>query len=99
PLSGIAVVRPEVLLTTDNPARPVRDAYVDSAGTIWILSSGTPVSGGEDQPRGWILARYSPHGARGGLPPLAGPARLLLSAEPGRALVLTGAGMVAEVVP
>ena len=35
-LDGLEVVRPEVLLTSDNPARPVRDAYVDAAGTIWI---------------------------------------------------------------
>jgi hypothetical protein len=55
----VEVVPPEVLLTADNPARPVRDAYVDDTGTIWVLSSGRPLAGAEDQPGGWILARYS----------------------------------------
>jgi hypothetical protein len=99
PLPGIEVVRPEVLLTSDNPARPVRDAYVDSAGTIWVLSSGVPVAGAEEQPGGWMLARYSSNGERQGTQALAEPVRLILRAELGRAVVLTASGMVAEVVP
>jgi hypothetical protein len=99
PLPGIEVVRPEVLLTSDNPARPVRDAYVDAAGTIWVLSSGAPVAGAGDRLGGWMLARYSSTGARLDTRLLADPVRLILRAEPGRAVVLTGGGMVAEVVP
>ena len=98
-LDGLEVVAPEVLLTSDNPARPIRDAYADPAGTLWILSSGRPPAGAEDQPGGWILARYSDGGARLGVQRLEQSARLILRAGSGRALVLTGKGMVAEVVP
>ena len=97
-LPGLEVVRPEVLLTSDNPPRPVRDAFVDAAGTIWVISSGLPVDGAEDQPGGWILARYSSSGERFATQLLAEPVRLILRAEPGRAVVLTGSGMVAELV-
>jgi hypothetical protein len=96
---GLVVVKPEVLLTADNPARAVRDAYIDSSGTIWVLSSGSPLAGAEDQPGGWILARYTESGTLIGLQHLAESVRLILRAEPGRALLLTGGGMVAEVVP
>jgi hypothetical protein len=96
-LPGLAVVSPEVLLTSDNPARPVRDAFVDVGGTIWILSSGTPPDSARDQPGGWILAKYSGGGEPLGVRRLAQSARLILRAEPGRVLLITGAGMVAEV--
>jgi hypothetical protein len=98
-LPGLEVIAPEVLLTSDNPAVPVRDAYIDASGTIWVLGSGTPPAGAEDQPGGWILARYSGAGARIGLQRLAESARLILRAQSGRAVLLTGTGMVAEVVP
>ena len=98
-LEGLEVVPPEVLLTADNPARPVRDAYVDDTGTIWVLSSGRPSTGAEDQPGGWILARYSDGGVRLGVQRLKESARLILRAGSGRAVLLTGGGMVAEVVP
>ena len=47
--------------------RPVRDAYVDASGTIWILSSGAPPEHAPDLPGGWVLARYGllPMGAGG----------------------------------
>jgi hypothetical protein len=99
PLSGLEVVAPEILLTSENPARPVRDAYVDERGVLWILSSGRPPIGGEERPGGWILARYSPRGALIGLQSLTEPIRLILRASGGRATVLTGAGMVADVQP
>jgi hypothetical protein len=98
-LDGLDVVSPEVLLTSDNPARPVRDAYVDAGGTIWVLSSGRAPAGADDQPGGWILARYSDGGARIGVQRLKESARLILRADARRALLLTGGGMVAEVVP
>jgi hypothetical protein len=98
-LAGLYRVAPEVLLTSDNPARPVRDAYVDADGTIWVLSTGEPPSPAPDLPGGWVLARYGPNGERRSVQRLAEPVRLILRAEPGRALVLTGAGMVAEVIP
>lgn len=98
-LAGLAVVPPEILLTAENPARPVRDAYLDRAGGLWVLSTGTARPGGSEQPGGWILARYGPGGEPLGVRRLADPARLILRAEPRRALLLTGAGMVAEVIP
>jgi len=98
-LDGLDVVSPEVLLTSDNPARPIRDAYADPEGTLWILSSGHPPAGADDQPGGWILARYSDGGARLGARRLDESARLILRAGSGRAVLLTGKGLVAEVVP
>ena len=96
---GLDRVAPEVLLTADNPARPVRDAYVDADGTIWVLSTGEPPSPAPDVPGGWVLARYGPRGELMSVRRLAEPVRLILRAGGGRALVLTGAGMVAEVTP
>jgi hypothetical protein len=98
-LTGLEVVAPEVLLTAENPPRPVRDAYVDEGGTLWVLSTGKPPSGAADQPGGWILARYRPQGESLGARMLPESARLILRATAGRALLLTGGGMVAEVVP
>ncbi len=99
-LPGLDVVPPEVLLTAENPARPVRDAYLDRDGGIWVLSTGTaPPGESAERPGGWILARYGPGGKLLGLGRLAESARLILRAEPGRALLLTSAGMVVEVVP
>jgi hypothetical protein len=98
-LPGLDVVSPEILLTAENPPRPVRDAYVDAEGGIWVLSSGTPSAGGSERPGGWILARYGPRGEPIGVRRLAEPARLILRAGSGRAVLLTGAGMVAEAIP
>lgn len=99
PLAGLDVVTPEVLLTAENPARPVRDAYVDADGRIWVLSSGTPPPGAAEQPGGWLLARYGSRGEPMGVRRLAESARLILRAGAGRGVLLTGTGMVAEVVP
>ena len=98
-LRGLDPVTPEVLLTAENPPRPVRDAYVDADGGIWVLSSGEPPPGAAGQPGGWILARYGPRGALIDVRRLAGSARLILRAGAGRGVLLTGAGMVAEVIP
>ena len=99
PLEGLEVIAPEILLTSDNPARPVRDAYVDERGVLWVLSSGRPPADASERPGGWVLARYSPRGALIGLQSLTEPVRLILRASGGRATVLTGAGMIAEVQP
>jgi hypothetical protein len=98
-LPGLQVIAPEILLTSENPARPVRDAYLDRDGTLWVLSSGASPAGEADRPGGWILARYGPGGKSVDVRRLGEPARMILRAEPGRALLLTGAGMVAEVIP
>ena len=98
-LPGLAVVSPEILLTAENPARPVRDAYLDRDGGLWVLSTGTAPPDRGDRPGGWILARYGPGATPLGVHRLTDSARLILHAEPGRALLLTGAGMVVEVIP
>jgi hypothetical protein len=98
-LAGLYRVPQEVLLTSDNPARPVRDAYVDSGGTIWVLSTGAPPSPAPEVLGGWVLARYGPGGEPMGVWRLSEPVRLILRAEGGRALLLTGAGKVAEAIP
>jgi hypothetical protein len=96
PLVGLDVVAPETLLTSDHPRRPVRDAYVDAGGDIWILSSGTPPVD-LDMPGGWVLARYAPTGAPKGAARLSEAARILLRADRRRILVLTSHGMVGRV--
>jgi hypothetical protein len=98
-LAELTVVRPEVLLTAENPPRPVRDAFVDESGTLWVLSSGTAPTGAPDRPGGWILARYGPRGDLLGVRSLSESVRLILHVQSGRAVVLTGSGMVAEVTP
>lgn len=98
-LPGLAVVPPDVLLAADNPARPVRDAYVDRKGRIWVLSTGTAPPGGADRPGGWVLARYTREGAAEGIVRLQESARLILRVEGDRAIVLSGTGHVAEVQP
>lgn len=98
-LPGLTVVLPELLLAADNPARPVRDAYVDRKGRIWIVSSGMAPRGESDRPGGWILARYSRDGAPDGQVRLQEPVRLILRIDGDRAIVLSGSGHVAEVSP
>lgn len=96
-LDGLTKVPPEVLLASENPARPLRDVFVDEAGSIRVLSSGVPPAGHDDQPGGWLLAEYTAAGALVRILPLGEPVRLILGADSSRLLVLTGAGMVAEV--
>jgi hypothetical protein len=98
-LAGLTVVPPEILLAAENPLRPVRDAFVEGSGAIWVLSSGKAPPGAPEQPGGWVLARYSSSGELLTIRSLSEPVRLILQVTSGRALLLTGAGMVAEVSP
>jgi len=97
PLAGLQVVSPETLLASENPARPVRDAYVDADGEMWVLSSGTSPPGKEDTPGGWVLARYGPHGEPRGRSRLAEAARLVLRADARRVLLVLSSGQIGEV--
>ena len=97
PLSGISPVAPEVLLTAENPRRPVRDAYVDALSRLWVLSSGDAPAGSADVPGGWLLARYKADGTPDGQARLSQAARLILEIESSRVIVLTGTGDVSEV--
>ena len=96
-LPGIPRVAPEVLLTSDNPARPVRDALVDRAGSVWIISAGTPMTGAAQPPGGWLLAHFSPAGAPLERYELTEPARLILAVDTHHVVLLLGSGYVAEV--
>jgi len=97
-LSGLTRVAPEVLLTSDNPARPLRDVFVEETGTIWVLSTGTPPASAGDEPGGWLLAEYAPDGSLVRMRQLSEAARLILDVQRERLVLLSGAGMVAEVV-
>jgi hypothetical protein len=97
-LSGLDVVAPETLLTSDNPRRPVRDAYVDASGAIWVLSSGTAPPGKSDVPGGWLLARYASDGLSEGVVPLPEAARLVLTADARHVTLLMSTGMVGQVM-
>lgn len=97
PLAGLPVPEPESLINASAPVRPIRDVYVERDGTIWVISTGVPRNA--DLPGGWLLARFGPNGEPIDSRPLPEPARVILRASSGRALVLTGAGMIAEVQP
>lgn len=97
PLAGLASVAPEVLLTAENPRRPVRDAYVDMQSRIWVLSSGDAPANRTDVPGGWLLARYRSDGTPDGQVRLAHAVRLILEIASSRLVVLTASGHVSEV--
>jgi len=98
-LEGLPRAVPEILINARVPQRPIRDVYVERDGTLWVISTGTPAAGAGDLPGGWLLLRYGRRGEFIDQRLLSEPARIILRAERGRALVLTGAGMVAEVQP
>ena len=98
-LDGLPHAAPESLINARVPQRPVRDVFVESDGTIWVISTGTPASASPDLPGGWLIARYGSHGEPIDRRQLPEPVRIILRAAHGRALVLTGAGMVSEVQP
>jgi hypothetical protein len=96
-LRGIPSVAPEVLLTSENPARPVRDAFVARDGSLWIVSAGTPVAGAPEPPGGWLLAHFGPSGTSLERFDLTEPARLIFEADTRHVILLLGSGYVAEV--
>jgi hypothetical protein len=98
-LAGLQRVAPEVLLTSETPPRPIRDVFIDASGTIWILSTGTPPPPSGSPPGGLVIARFGPRGEPIDSRQLAEPVRLILRAEAGKAVILTGRGMVAELRP
>ncbi len=97
-LPELPVVAPEVLLTSDHPARPVRDVFVAASRDLWVLGSGTP---GKPQglgvPGGWLLARYDSSGRLVRRADLPAGARLILHASGDRCVLLAGDGHVVEV--
>ena len=95
--AGLEIVPPEMLLTSDNPRRPVRDAYVDAGGRIWILSRGAPPAGRAEVPGGWIVASYDADGKTRGQARLSEAARLIVRVDARRILLLLSSGKVGEV--
>jgi len=99
-LEGLPQIAPEVLIKATVPSRPIRDVFVERDGTIWVLAGGTPpISSPVNTPGGWILARYGLKGQPIDRRVLPEPVRAILRAKKGKAVVLTGAGMIAEVQP
>jgi hypothetical protein len=100
-LPGLPHPAPETLINARVPQRPIRDVFVERDGTIWVISTGAPPEGDRNNklPGGWLLARFGPHGEPIDRRRLPLPARVILHAANGHALVLTGTGMVAEVLP
>lgn len=100
PLDGLPVVAPEVLLASDNPRRPVRDALVTAENAVWVLGSGEPPDGDPStRPGGWLLAKYDLDGRLFRRVQLPEPARLLLGARDDTCLLLAWDGRVVEVRP
>lgn len=98
-LDGLPHPAPEVLINARTPQRPIRDVFIESDGTVWVISTGTAPEGAPDVPGGWLIARYDRTGEPLDRRQLPEAVRIILRAAHGRALVLTGAGMVAEVQP
>jgi hypothetical protein len=98
PLAGLPIVAPELLLASDNPRRPVRDAFVTAGNMVWVLGSGEPPEGDTStRPGGWLLARYDLEGRLFRRVQLPEPARVLLGALEDTCLLLAWDGRVVEV--
>lgn len=98
PLDGLPVVAPELLLASDNPRRPVRDAFVTAGNGVWVLGSGEPPGGDTStRPGGWLLARYDLEGRLFRRVQLPEPARVFLGARENTCLLLAWDGRVVEV--
>jgi hypothetical protein len=97
-LDGLPVVAPEVLLASDNPRRPIRDALVTAANDVWVLGSGEPPGGDASaRPGGWLLARYDLDGRLFRRVQLPEPARVLLGVRGDACVLLAWDGRVVEV--
>jgi hypothetical protein len=96
-LDGLPAVAPETLPTSQNPAGPVRDAFVIAAG-VWVLGSGTSRDHARaPRPGGWVLARYDLEGRLFRRIQLPEPARVILGAFADRCVLLAWDGTVVEV--
>jgi hypothetical protein len=99
-LEGLPGDVPEVLLASENPRRPIRDALVDAGGDLWVLGSGDPAPSAQSgAPGGWLIARYDAHGRTKRRMRLPKPGRLLLGAAGDSCLIVASDGRVVEVRP
>ena len=99
-LDGLPAVAPEVLLTSDNPRRPVRDSFVSATNDVWVLGSGEPPAPEPvTRPGGWLLARYDADGRLFRRMLLPEPARLIMDVREDRCTLLAWDGRIVEVRP
>lgn len=99
-LDGFDTVTPHSLLTAGRPRRPIVDAIVSPAGELWVLGSGQPPAGKQDDRRGgMVLARYTLGGRPLQRTRLPEPARLLLGVTSDSALLLAWNGLIVEARP
>jgi hypothetical protein len=99
-LEGLPTVDREVLLASEAPRKPIRDAFVAPGGEIWVIGSGSLKSKQDpNRPGGWLLATYSARGEITRRLELPEPVRLILRADQQSCLVLTWNGFVVEVRP
>jgi hypothetical protein len=100
PLEGFSPVTAQALLATDNPRRPILDAFVTTESDLWVLGSGEAPPGTPMGRRGgWLLARYDGTGRLVKRTLLPEQTRLLLRATTAGVTVLTWNGSVVEVRP
>jgi hypothetical protein len=95
-LAGLPTTPLEILLTSDNPRRPIRDAFIDGDRTLWILASGNAPPDRSDRPGGWLVARYGADGSVLSRRQLPEPARLILGVRQNSCLLLAWSGYVVE---
>jgi hypothetical protein len=99
-LDGLPGDLPEVLLASDSPRRPIRDAVVDADGDLWVLGSGESApSKSTRHPGGWLIARYDRDGRIKRRMRLPEPGRLLLGAAGDSCLIVAADGRIVEVRP
>lgn len=99
-LEGLPLIAPEILLASDNPRRPIRDAFVSASEDVWVIGSGEPPSSeAPERPGGWLLAKYDGTGRLFRRVQLPEPARLLLGVSGDRCLLLSWDGRIVEVRP
>ena len=97
-LDGLSTAAAGALFTSDDPPRPVRDAFVSAANAVWVIGAGeAPGRDDLNRPGGWLLARYDSEGRLFRRVQLPEPARLLLAVTEDRCLLLTWDGRVVEV--
>jgi hypothetical protein len=91
--------KPFDLRSATTPARPVRDAYIDGTGDLWLLTMA-PEDGARGNASGASqLARYDAQGRLIGVMRLTEPARIILSARSEGVELLSVSGHLRTVRP
>ena len=96
-IENVPAVAPEVLLASQNPQRPIRDAVVTTRGGLWVLASAEGPA--DERPGGRQLIQFDSERRETGRLALPEPARLILRAADRSAVLLAWDGRVVEVRP